>query len=107
MAKYKVGDTFIATITEIDTAGMGTTYVLNDSVIVDEARMQNFNPYENRSNSPVDEPKEDKAREYTIDELKERILVMVHLLNKTVEAYEDATRKVKSAIDTADGMIKG
>ena len=106
MAKYKVGDAFIATITDVNDTGMGVTYELDERAVVSEKDLDTLTLFK-PSNLPVDEQKEDKAREYTIDELKERILVMVHLLNKTVEAYEDATRKVKSAIDTADDVIKG
>lgn len=103
MAKYKLGDTFIATITDVNDTGMGVTYELSDNTYSSEYaldRMTLFKP----SSFPVDEPKADKPREYTLDELKERIFVLSDLLHKATTAYRESVSKVKDSIDAVDRL---
>lgn len=103
MAKYKVGDRFISTITKVDNSGMGTIYELDDSLYAEDSQldvMTLFKP----SSLPVGEPKEDKPREYTLDELKERIFVLSDLLHKATMAYRESVSKVKDSIEAVDRL---
>ena len=103
MAKYKVGDRFISTITKVDNSGMGTIYELDDSLYADDSQldvMTLFKP----SSLPVDEPKEDKPREYTLEELKERIFVLSDLLHRATTAYRESVSKVKYSIEAVDRL---
>lgn len=106
MAKYKVGEKFIATITKVDDSGMGTTYTFNDGMITTENVVDFLAPY-NADNSPENEPKEDKAKKYTIEELEERILVMSNLMARVISAYQDAKKTIRNAVDAVDDMRKG
>ena len=106
MAKYKLGDTFIATITDVNDTGMGVTYELNENTYSTEYaldRMTLFKP----SSLPVDEPKEDKPREYTLEELKERIFVLSDLLHRATTAYRESVSKVKDSIEAVDRLERG
>ena len=105
MAKYKVGDTFIATITEIDNNGMGLTYVMDDAIIVNESQLANLEPCSDRPNLTENEFSEPKAYEYTLDELQERIFVISDLLHRTTEAYRQARASLKNGIETADSEV--
>lgn len=102
MSKYKVGDEFIVTITEVDESGMGAVYTLSDSIPnVTERMLDDFVPY-NALNSSTEPPKEEKAREYTLEELQKRICKISDILNATVEAYRQAEKNLKCGIDTAN-----
>lgn len=106
MAKYKLGDAFIATITDVNDTGMGVTYELNENTYSTEYaldRMTLFKP----SSLPVDEPKEDKPREYTLEELKERIFVLSDLLHRATTAYRESASKLKDSIEAVDRLERG
>lgn len=103
MAKYKVGDTFIATITDVNDTGMGVTYALDEKAEATEAALDSMTLFK-PSSLPVDEPKEDKPREYTLEELKERIFVLSDLLHKATTSYRESVSKVKDSIDAVDRL---
>ena len=103
MAKYKLGDTFIATITDVNDTGMGVTYELNERTYASEYALDNMTLFK-PSSLPVDEPKEGKPREYTLDELKERIFVLSDLLHRATTAYRESVSKVKDSIDAVDRL---
>lgn len=107
MAKYKVGEQFIVTITQVDETGMGVTFTLDDSMITTEPVLNMLQRYEKPSSLPVEPPKEDKPREYTLDELKERIFVLSDLLHKATTAYRESASKVKDSIDAVDRLERG
>lgn len=102
---YKLGDQFIATISEVNDTGMGVTYTLNDAILVNANQLVNLKPCVDRPNKPVDELKDEKPKEYTPEELLERIFVIMKLLNKTTEAYLSARSKLKTGIDEADSEV--
>lgn len=106
MSKYKVGDKFIATITKLNNSGMGTLIELNDCIFADISSVQRLEPCENVANSPIETVSESKPKEYTLEELNERILVISDLLAKTVEAYRQAKRNLKNGIDTVDAEVE-
>lgn len=103
MAKYKLGDAFIATITDVNDTGMGVTYALDEKAVVTETALDSMMPF-NPFSAPVDKPKEDKPREYTLDELKERIFVLSDLLHKATMAYRESVSKVKDSIEAVDRL---
>lgn len=105
MAKYKIGDMFIATITDVNETGMGTTYTFNDGMVTTENVIDCLAHY-NTPNTAKNEPKTDKAKEYTLAELKSRIFALSDLLAKTMETYRKAEFSVISAIDEADLVLK-
>lgn len=107
MAKYKVGEQFIVTITQVDETGMGVTFTLDDSMITTEPVLNMLQRYEKRPSLPVEPLKEDKPREYTLDELKERIFVLSDLLHKATTAYRESASKVKDSIDAVDRLERG
>lgn len=102
---YKLGDQFIATISEVNDTGMGVTYVLNDAILVNVNQLVNLKPCVDRPNKPIEELKDEKPKEYTQEELLERIFVITRLLNKTTEAYLSARAKLKTGIDEADSEV--
>lgn len=104
MAKYKIGEQFIVTITQVDETGMGVTFTLDDSMITTEPVLNMLQRYKKPSSLPVEPPKEDKPREYTLDELKERIFVLSDLLHKATTAYRESASKVKDSIETVDRL---
>ena len=104
MAKYKIGEQFIVTITQVDETGMGVTFTLDDSMITTEPVLNMLQRYEKRPSLPVEPSKEDKPREYTLDELKERIFVLSDLLHKATTAYRESASKVKDSIDAVDRL---
>ena len=103
--EYKIGDKFIATITKVDNTGMGTLYQLNDCIFTDTSSMQRLKPYSNVANSPTETVSEPKPKEYTLEELNERIFVISDLLAKTVEAYRKAKSNLKNGIEAADKEV--
>lgn len=103
MAKYKVGDRFISTITDVNDTGMGVTYELNERAVVAESALDSMTLFK-PSSLPVDKPKEDKPREYTLEELKERIFVLSDLLHKATTAYRESVSKVKDSIEAVDRL---
>lgn len=105
MSKYKVGDKFIATITKLNDSGMGTLIELNDCIFADMSSIQRLEPCENVTNSPTETVLESKPKEYTLEELNERILVISDLLAKTVEAYRKAKSNLKNGIEAADKEV--
>lgn len=107
MAKYKVGEQFIVTITQVDETGMGVTFTLDDSMITTEPVLNMLQRYEKPSSLPVEPPKEDKPREYTLDELKERIFVLSDLLHKATTAYRESASKLKDSIEAVDRLERG
>ena len=107
MAKYKVGEQFIVTITQVDETGMGVTFTLDDSMITTEPVLSMLQRYEKRPSLPVEPPKDDKPREYTLDELKERIFVLSDLLHKATTAYRESASKLKDSIEAVDRLERG
>lgn len=103
MAKYKLGDAFIATITDVNDTGMGVTYELDERAVVAETDLDSLTLFK-PSSLPVDERKEDKPREYTLEELKERIFVLSDLLHRATTAYRESVSKVKDSIDAVDRL---
>lgn len=107
MAKYKVGEQFIVTITQVDETGMGVTFTLDDSMITTEPVLSMLQRYEKPSSLPVEPSKEDTPREYTLDELKERIFVLSDLLHKATTAYRESASKLKDSIEAVDRLERG
>ena len=107
MAKYKVGDQFIATITDVSESGMGTQYTFNNGMYTTGMVVDHMMQYQKPSNLTENVRKEEKPKEYTIEELHERIFVISDLLHKTVEAYRKAKDNVNSAVKAADKVIDG
>lgn len=108
MAKYKVGEQFIVTITQVDETGMGVTFTLDDSMITTEPVLSMLQRYEKypriHPSMPVEPPKDDKPREYTLDELKERIFVLSDLLHKATTAYRESASRLKDSIEAVDRL---
>ena len=103
MAKHKIGDMFIATITDVNDTGMGTTYAINDAIIVNDMQLARLEPYVEKPSDLTENGLSDsKPREYTLEELLERIFVITDLLNKTTEAYLSARSSLRKGIESAD-----
>lgn len=105
MDKYKVGDKFIVTLTDVEEMGMGTLYTLDNIIQTDKVGIGRLERVENVPDCHVEQISEPKVREYTLNELQERILVISDLLGKTVEAYREAKRNLKNGIDVADNDL--
>lgn len=106
MDKYKVGDRFIVTLTDIEEMGMGTLYTLDNIIQTDKVGIGRLERIENVSDCHVEQISEPKAREYTLEELQERILVISDLLNQTVTAYREAKGNLKNGIELADAEME-
>ena len=99
---YKVGDTFIATITAVEDMGMGVLYTINNAIQTGIKGIEALEPYQNVPKIENKTVSEFKVRKYTLDELQERIMVISDLLNQTVKAYREAKDNLKVGIELAD-----
>ncbi len=103
---YKVGDTFIATITAVEDMGMGILYTINNAIQTGTKGIESLEPYLNVAEIENKTVLESKPKEYTLDELQERILVISDLLNQTVIAYREAKNNLKNGIELADAEME-
>ena len=101
MAKYNVGDRFITTITDIDDTGMGTIYTLDHALYANDLQLSEM---EVESLAPF-EAAEDKPKEYTAEELKERIFKIIDVLNRVTEEYRRVQGTLNLAVPNADADI--
>lgn len=105
MDEYKVGDKFIVTLTDVEEMGMGTLFTLNNVIQTDKVGIGHLERVENVPDCHVEQISEPKVREYTLEELNERIFVISDLLAKTVEAYRKAKSNLKNGIEVADKEV--
>lgn len=106
MEEYKVGDKFIVTLTDVEEMGMGTLFTLNNVIQTDKVGIGRLERIENVPDCHVEQISEPKPKEYTLNELQERILVISDLLNQTVTAYREAKSNLKSGIELADAEME-
>lgn len=93
MAKYKVGDRVIATITAVDDSGMGTIYRLNDILFADTHQLDEMEIEEPTLSEPVSSPVEEK-KTYTPEDLLERISRANVILNGLIKTYVEMAQTV-------------
>ena len=93
MAKYKVGDRVIATITAVDDSGMGTIYRLNDILFADTHQLDEMEIEEPTLLEPVSSLTEEK-KTYTPEDLLERISRANVILNELIKTYVEMAQTV-------------
>lgn len=101
MAKYQVGDTFLCEITEVDESGMGTLYVLSESLNANETVLNNFE----RVSGVQKKVSKPKKKEYTPEDLKNQIFALSKMLADTVETYQRITQQSNEVGATADALM--
>lgn len=103
MAKYSIGDTFIGTISEVDSSGMGTVYLINGSVAMNEKQLNGFDLY-----TPVETEKPKKAEKstHTLDDLEKRVWILSKLLAETIEKRDILQKEIDGAVESADIVIE-
>lgn len=105
MAKYEVGDSFIATITAVDDTGMGTVYALNTITQVGDLQLDQMEYLEKLALSDVtDEPKEER-KTYTSMDLLRRIRRTSELLSDLISVYSQMTDCLEH-LDAIDNRIE-
>ena len=104
MAKYEVGDSFVVTITEVDEAGMGIAYTLNDSAYISERDMDCFEKITPLSEDVKEEEKPQTP--HTPEDLLSRIHMLSNLLTQTIEKYVDIKGCLEVGIDELDAQIE-
>lgn len=103
-AKYEIGDSFIVTITEVDDAGMGIAYTLNDSAYISEKDIDCFEKITPLSNN--EKPEEKNQTPHTPEDLLSRIHMLSGLLHQTIEKYVDIKGTLEVGIDNLDEQIE-
>ena len=102
MSKYKIGDKFVAEITDLDDSGMGTIYWLNERLRVyddDLGTMEMMAPVE------AVESAEKPQTAHTLDDLRNRVFTLSKLLANAIESYEKVKTEVNGAVDYIDTVI--
>ena len=102
MAKYNVGDKFLATITDVDDSGMGTLYTLNGCLNVS---FHELDKMEFPLSEEVDTPKAEE-KTYTPEDLMSRILTLSRLLNETIDKYLDIKAVLETGVPNLDEQIE-
>lgn len=105
MAKYNVGDKFVATITDVDDSGMGTLYTLNGCLNVSFHELDKMELQELPLSEEVDIPKAEE-KTYTPEDLMSRILTLSRLLNETIDKYLDIKAVLETGVPNLDEQIE-
>lgn len=98
MAKYKVGDRFVVTITNVDDTGMGVVYTLNDAIYANTTQLREFEYQEPTLSESVSCPAEEK-KTYTPEDLLERIARANSILSELIKTYIEVTQTVNHIPD--------
>lgn len=103
MAKYKVGDTFIGSISEVDSSGLGTVYLINGSFALSEKQLDGLEFY-----TPVEEktPKKAAKSTHTLDDLEKRVWILSKLLSETIEKRDALQKEINGAVESVDVVIE-
>ena len=88
MAEYEVGDSFIATITNV-----------NDSLYANKFQLTEMEYLEKPTLSEVSSPKEEMKKTYTSEDLLERIARANNILNELIKIYVEVTQTVNHIPD--------
>lgn len=102
MSKYNLGDKFIVEITDLDDSGMGTIYWLNERLRAYDDDLGCFEMI-----APVEEMKMDEQPKatHTLDDLRNRVIVLSKMLANAIESYEKVKSEVNGAVDYIDSVI--
>ena len=106
MSKYKLGDRFIVTITDVDDGGMGTLYRLDGGIMMTDYELDKLETVEIAPLSDKYEDTTSEPKTYTPDDLLSRILYLCQLLNDTTQKYCDMKGMLEEGVPNLDKLIK-
>lgn len=106
MKAYAIGTKFTVTLTDIDSTGMGTTYTLNDAIIVNQKQMDVLEMVAESVEKPTDKLLERKPTNYTFEELDARIAALTKTLTRLLTLRYDSQAAVNDAVDMADAELE-
>lgn len=101
MREYNIGDQFLITITDIDKTGMGTVVVCDRILRLDLTELgmlERFYP-----DKP--ETKEKEPKEYSVEELENKVVSLASLLSRSITQLDELKRNLKNTNDVLDDAI--